>query len=61
MPGGFLVSAIIGILGAWVGGNMIGDFGPDVAGVSLIPCVLGSVVFVFIFSIVSDGFKCKEV
>ena len=56
VPGGFITSAIVGIIGAWIGGSLIGHFGPDLAGVALIPCILGSAVLVFVLSLVSRGF-----
>lgn len=57
IPGGFLTSAIVGIIGAWLGGTMLGHIGPDLAGVSLIPCIIGSALLVFLMSLVSRGFK----
>jgi uncharacterized membrane protein YeaQ/YmgE (transglycosylase-associated protein family) len=57
IPGGFLTSAIVGIIGAWVGGSMIGHVGPDLAGVSLIPCILGSAICAFLGAILSRGFN----
>jgi uncharacterized membrane protein YeaQ/YmgE (transglycosylase-associated protein family) len=60
VPGGFLTSAIVGIIGAWVGGGLIGHFGPDLAGVALVPCILGSAVLVFLVSLVSRGFNRRN-
>jgi uncharacterized membrane protein YeaQ/YmgE (transglycosylase-associated protein family) len=57
IPGGFLTSAIVGIIGAWIGGSMVGHIGPDLAGVSLVPCILGSAVLVFLLSLCSRGFR----
>ena len=57
VPGGLITSAIVGIIGAWVGGCLIGSFGPSLAGVSLIPCILGSAVLVFILSLLSRTFR----
>jgi uncharacterized membrane protein YeaQ/YmgE (transglycosylase-associated protein family) len=57
MPGGLLISSIVGIIGAWVGGSLVGHFGPDLAGVSLLPCILGSALFVFLFSLLSGGLR----
>lgn len=59
VPGGFLTAAIVGIIGAWVGGSLIGHFGPDLAGVSLVPCILGSAILVFGLSLCSRGFRRK--
>jgi uncharacterized membrane protein YeaQ/YmgE (transglycosylase-associated protein family) len=33
VPGGFFVSTIVGMIGAWIGGSLLGHFGPDLAGV----------------------------
>jgi uncharacterized membrane protein YeaQ/YmgE (transglycosylase-associated protein family) len=60
IPGGFLTSAIVGIIGAWIGGSMIGHVGPDLAGVSLIPCILGSALLVFLLSLISRGLSGRK-
>jgi uncharacterized membrane protein YeaQ/YmgE (transglycosylase-associated protein family) len=61
VPGGFFASAIVGIIGAWVGGNLMGHFGPDLAGVALIPCILGSAILVFGLAMLSSGFRRRSV
>ncbi len=55
IPGGFFTSAIVGIIGAWVGSSIMGSFGPSLAGVALIPCILGSAILVFLLGLVSRG------
>jgi uncharacterized membrane protein YeaQ/YmgE (transglycosylase-associated protein family) len=60
LPGGFLTSAIVGIIGAWIGGSFIGHFGPDLAGVSLVPCFIGSAVLVLLLSLVSGNFRGRR-
>lgn len=55
IPGGFITSAIVGIIGAWVGSSVMGSFGPSLAGVALIPCILGSAIVVFLLALVSRG------
>jgi uncharacterized membrane protein YeaQ/YmgE (transglycosylase-associated protein family) len=60
VPGGFFASAIVGIIGAWVGGNLMGHFGPDLAGVALLPCILGSAILVFGLSLLSGGFRGRR-
>ncbi len=57
VPGGFFTSAIVGIIGAWIGGNLMGHIGPDLAGISLIPAILGSALFVFVLSLIGRGFN----
>ncbi len=55
IPGGFFTSAIVGIIGAWVGSSLMGSFGPSLAGVALIPCILGSAILVFCLGLISRG------
>jgi uncharacterized membrane protein YeaQ/YmgE (transglycosylase-associated protein family) len=57
IPGGFFTAAIFGVIGAWIGGNLIGHFGPDLAGVALVPCIAGSAILVFVLSLFSHGYK----
>lgn len=57
MPGGFLVAVIFGIIGAWIGGALMGNVGPSLAGVSLLPAILGSALFIFIVSLIAGGVR----
>ncbi|MBW3623032.1 MAG: GlsB/YeaQ/YmgE family stress response membrane protein [Armatimonadetes bacterium] len=49
---GFLGSFIVGLIGAWIGGMLI-QIGPVIAGVSVIPAILGSVLFVAILKLLT--------
>ena len=51
-PGGFLATAVIGVLGAWVGSSLMGHFGPDLAGVAIIPAIVGAALVVFIMGLI---------
>jgi uncharacterized membrane protein YeaQ/YmgE (transglycosylase-associated protein family) len=51
VPGGFVTSTIVGMFGAYVGSSVIGSYGPEYYGVSLIPCFLGSTVMVLALSL----------
>lgn len=53
IPGGFLVAMVCGFIGAWIGGSLMGSFGPSLAGVSLIPTIVGSAVLVLCMSLFS--------
>lgn len=57
IPGGFLTAAIVGIIGAWIGGSLFGTFGPVLAGVPLIPTIIGSAILVFVLALLSRGFR----
>lgn len=55
VPGGFFTSAIFGVIGAWIGGSLIGPVGPSVAGLSLLPAILGSALLVFLVHLIARG------
>jgi uncharacterized membrane protein YeaQ/YmgE (transglycosylase-associated protein family) len=59
VPGGFLTLAIIGVIGAWIGGSLFGTIGPSVFGVTLIPTILGAAILVFVLSLVSGSFAAR--
>lgn len=59
IPGGFFASAIVGILGAWIGVSLMGSVGPALAGVPLLPAVFGSAILVFLFSLLSNRFSVR--
>lgn len=55
VPGGFLVAAVFGVIGAWLGASLFGNFGPALAGVSLLPTIIGSAILVFLLSLISGA------
>jgi len=57
VPGGLFASAIVGLIGAWIGGSLFGHFGPSLASVSLLPTIIGSAILVFGFALLSGGFR----
>ncbi len=61
IPGGFITSAIVGVIGAWIGVSMMGNVGPALGGVSVIPCIVGSAVFVFLLYLISGGLNRKAI
>lgn len=52
IPGGFLASVIYGIIGAWIGTSLMGGFGPVLAGVPLLPAIIGSAILIFVVSLI---------
>jgi uncharacterized membrane protein YeaQ/YmgE (transglycosylase-associated protein family) len=57
MPGGIFANAVIGVLGAWIGSSIMGHFGPNLAGVSLFPTIIGSAVLVFGCALLTSAFR----
>lgn len=55
IPGGFLTSVVFGVIGGWIGMKLIGPLGPSLAGVSLVPTIVGSAILVFGVALISRG------
>lgn len=51
-PNGFLASAVVGIVGAWLGTVFLGEIGPSLEGVRLVPALVGSFACVSLLSLV---------
>lgn len=52
LPGGALGAVMAGWLGFILGHKLLGDFGPSLAGVTILPAFLGAVVIAFAAEIV---------
>lgn len=48
LPFGIIGSIIAGIIGAFIGSALLGNFGPQVGGIALIPAIIGAIVFAFL-------------
>jgi uncharacterized membrane protein YeaQ/YmgE (transglycosylase-associated protein family) len=61
IPGGFFVSAIFGLIGAWIGSSVFGSFGPSLEGVALLPCIFGTAILIFGVRLISRGMSRAKV
>lgn len=57
IPGGFLASVVVGVIGAWIGTALMGSMGPELGGVSVLPAIVGSGVTIFCLALLSRGFS----
>lgn len=60
VPGGFITSIVVGFIGGWLAVNLAGNIGPQLAQVTLLPCILGSAIFVFVILLVSQFIKTRK-
>ncbi|WP_221912764.1 GlsB/YeaQ/YmgE family stress response membrane protein [Streptococcus halichoeri] len=49
---GWIANIVAGLVGAYVGQALLGSWGPSLAGMALIPSIIGAVVVVIITSLV---------
>lgn len=53
VPGGVIGNIVLGFIGSWLGGLLLSDFGPVIQGFAIVPAILGSLLVVFIFSLIA--------
>jgi len=53
MPGGFWGALLAGLVGSWIGAYIpfFNVLGPRIAGINIIPTILGAAVFIFILGL----------
>lgn len=52
LPMGWIGNILAGLIGSWLGETLLGSWGPNVAGMALVPSILGAVILVIIASMV---------
>jgi uncharacterized membrane protein YeaQ/YmgE (transglycosylase-associated protein family) len=60
VPGGWIGSIVVGLIGAWVGGMLI-HFGPVIGGIQVIPAIIGAILFVLILRLVLNASRGRAV
>ncbi|MFG6115836.1 GlsB/YeaQ/YmgE family stress response membrane protein [Halobacillus sp. MO56] len=60
MPLGIIGNIIAGIVGAWIGGELLGSWGPSLAGIAILPALIGAIIFVFIISAIMRSSRKKR-
>lgn len=48
---GWIANIIAGIVGSFIGEGILGSWGPQLAGMAIIPSLVGAIILVFIASI----------
>ncbi|APU72380.1 membrane protein [Companilactobacillus crustorum] len=48
MPWGWVGNILGGLVGAWLGESVLGAWGPSVAGMALVPAIIGAIVVVLL-------------
>lgn len=47
---GWIANILAGLAGSWVGESILGNWGPHLAGMALIPSIIGAVIVVVVVS-----------
>jgi uncharacterized membrane protein YeaQ/YmgE (transglycosylase-associated protein family) len=60
LPYGWLGAVVSGLVGAWIGGLILGSLGPDIAGIAIVPALVGTVILAFVINLISKmSFGCR--
>lgn len=54
---GWIANIVAGLVGAWLGQALLGAWGPSLAGMALIPSIIGAVIVVIVVSFVLSKTK----
>lgn len=49
-PAGWIGNILAGLIGSWLGEALLGSWGPSLAGMALVPSIIGAVILVVIVS-----------
>lgn len=52
LPMGWVGNIVAGLLGSWLGERLLGSWGPHVAGMAIVPSIIGAVVLVLLTSLI---------
>lgn len=51
IPGGIFGNIVAGVMGAWIGGKLLGEWGWRISDFYVFPSLVGALIFVFIVSL----------
>ena len=43
---GWIANIVAGLIGAWIGQGLLGTWGPSLAGMALIPSIIGAIILI---------------
>src|SRR5699024_10562280 len=61
IPGGIIGNIVAGLIGSAIGSRLLGTWGPVWGGVPIFPALIGSIVFIFIASLIISVIRKKLV
>ena len=57
IPGGIIGNIIAGIICAWIGGMLLGSWGPKISDFYIFPALIGAIILVFILSLILKSLR----
>ena len=60
-PLGWLGSIVAGLVGAYIGGTLLGEIGPQIGGIYLVPAIIGAIILSFIVELLLGAVRRRTV
>ncbi|MHA3066829.1 GlsB/YeaQ/YmgE family stress response membrane protein [Lacticaseibacillus saniviri] len=60
MPFGWVGNILAGLVGAWLGTRLLGDWGPHMADLAIFPALIGAIILVLIVSAIMGTTKTRK-
>ncbi len=60
LPYGWLGAILAGLVGSWIGTWLIGHVGPAIAGIPVIPAIVGAVIVAAVVKLLQRGSKSQQ-
>lgn len=49
---GCIADIVAGLVGSFIGERLLGNWGPQIAGMAILPSIVGAIIFVFVVSLI---------
>lgn len=59
IPGGILGNIIAGIIGSWLGGTLLGHWGPELGSIYILPALIGSIILIALVTLILRAVRKK--
>ena len=60
IPGGILGNIIAGIIGSWLGGTLLGHWGPELGSIYILPALIGSIILIALVTLILRAMRNKN-
>lgn len=60
VPGGIIGNILAGIIGAWLGSLLLGDWGLKISSFYVFPALIGCIILIFIVSFIMKSMASKK-
>ncbi len=60
-PLGWIGSIVAGLVGAYIGGTLLGELGPQIGGIYIVPAIIGAIILSFLVELLLGATRRRTV